>query len=89
MGFPNVSSKNPFNMHIFCSAHHGMLSTAISALYLIITLCTYARGKAIGSVRLSICLSAQKSPDLEIWASEQHSKSVKIVKNWLHYASNC
>ena len=33
---------------------------------LIITPRACARGKAIGFVRLSVCLSVQKSPDLEI-----------------------
>ena len=50
-----------------------------------------ARGKAIGSVRLSICLSAQKSPDLEIYGSERlvsATKLSKLSKILLHYALN-
>ena len=43
-------------------------------------------GKAIGFV---CCLSARKSPDLEMLASERHVNTMnwsKLAKNWLQYA---
>ena len=45
-----------------------------------------ARVKAIGSIHLSVCLSVQKSPDLEIQASEQqlHNESIKIASDTLN-----
>jgi hypothetical protein len=57
---------------------------------MVITPRACARGKA---VRLSVvCLSAQKSPDLDIEASEGFVSTTnpsKSSKNWLPYASNC
>ena len=54
---------------------------------------TCTRGKAIGFVcHLSVCLSSpQKSPDLEIQASERPVSTTNLskwAKNWLQYASN-